>query len=259
MRKFLFLAFLFIFSPILHAAIVTSPVEYKHGETVLEGYLAYDDSIEAKRPGILVVHEWRGLNDYSKSRAEQLAGLGYVALAVDMYGKGIRAKDHEEAAKLSGIYRNDRNLMRERAKAGYEFLKNTKGVDPERIAAIGYCFGGTTVLEMARAGFDVKGVASFHGGLGTPLPAKSGEIKAKVIVFHGAEDTFVSPEELSGFQDEMRQAGADWQLMAFGGAVHSFTVPQAGSDKSTGVAYDEKADKRSWAVLLDFLNEIFQP
>ncbi len=258
MKKILVLSTLILFPQVLHAAIVTSPMEYKHGDAVLEGYLAYDDSIQGKRPGVLVVHEWKGLNDYAKSRAEQLAQLGYVAFAVDMYGKGVVAASHEEAAKLSGIYKGDRNLMRERIKAGYEVLKNNERVDVSKIAAIGYCFGGTTVLEIARSGMDVKGVASFHGGLSAPIPAKEGEVKAKVIVFTGADDAFIKKEEVDGFQDEMRNAKADWQLVLLGGAVHSFTVPEAGSDKSKGMAYDEKADQRSWTMLLNFLNEIFE-
>jgi dienelactone hydrolase len=148
--------------------------------------------------------------------------------------------------------------MRERAKAGYDFLKSHALIDPEKMAAIGYCFGGTTVLEMARAGFNLKGVASFHGGLSTPVPAGPGDIKTKVIVFHGAEDSFISAEEVKNFQDEMKSAGADWQFVALLGAVHSFTVPEAGTDKSKGMAYHKEADERSWAALLQFFDEIFK-
>jgi dienelactone hydrolase len=252
------LSFLLVFSAEAQAAVVGEAIEYQHGTDLLEGYLAYDDAVQGRRPGVLVVHEWKGLDKYAKSRAEQLAGLGYVALAVDMYGKGVRAQDHAEAGKLAGIYKSDRSLMRERARAGYDLLKSYVLTDPERMAAIGYCFGGTTVLEMARAGFDLKGVASFHGGLSTPVPAGLGDIKTKMIVFHGAEDPFISAEEVKNFQDEMQNAGADWQFVALDGAVHSFTVPYAGTDKSKGAAYHEEADKQSWAQLLQFFNEIFK-
>ncbi len=258
MKKIILTLSLILLPVLAHAEVVTETVEYRDGDAVLKGYLAYDDATDAKRPGILVVHEWKGLNDYAKMRAEQLAALGYVAFAVDMYGDGIVAKDHEEAAKLSGAYRSDRAKTRERARAGYEVLKNNPLVDPEKMAAIGYCFGGMTVLEMARAGFDLKGVVSFHGGLDTPTPAEPGVIKAKVLVLHGADDPHSGAESVSKFEDEMRRAGTDWQVVLFGGAVHGFTVPSAGSDKSTGVAYDEKADKRSWGMMRQFFDEIFQ-
>jgi dienelactone hydrolase len=256
--KYLVLIFLLLIFPLIaETAVVGKAVEYRDGEAVLEGYLAYDDTIQGKRPGILVVHEWKGLNDYAKGRAEQLAQLGYVGFAIDMYGKGIYAKDHEEAGKLSGIYRNDRNLMRQRAKAAYDVLKNNPLVDPDKIAAIGYCFGGTTVLEMARAGFDLAGVVSFHGALDTPMLAQPEVIRAKVLVMHGADDSFVGAEKVTAFQTEMRQANADWEVVIFGDAVHSFTVPEAGDDKSKGAAYNERADKRSWEIMQQFFKEIF--
>ena len=256
--KSIFLAIALLTLPaILHAAVIEKTVEYKQGDAVLEGYLAYDESLSSLRPGVIVVHDWKGLNDYAKSRTRQLAELGYVAFAADIYGKGRRAKDHEEAGKLAGAYKNDRNLMRARAKAALDFLKAQPNVDPEKIAAIGYCFGGTAVLEMARAGFDLKGVASFHGGLETPLPAHKGAIKAKIRVYHGAAEIFVTPAEVEAFKKEMTDAGADFQFHAFEGAVHAFTVPDAGNDPSTGAAYNEKADKESWAMLMDFFKEIF--
>lgn len=256
--KKIFLTLLLVFLPALaHAEVVTKTVEYHDGDTVLKGYLAYDNSTEAKRPGVLVVPQWKGLSDYEKGRAEQLAALGYVAFAVDMYGDGVVAKDHQEAAKLSGVYRDDRTKMRERARAGYEVLKNDPLVHPEKMAAIGYCFGGTTVLEMARAGFDLKGVVSFHGGLDTPTPAEPGAVKAKVLVLHGADDPHSGPESVSKFEDEMRRAGADWQVVLFGGAQHGFTIPSVDEEKLPGVAYNEKADKRSWAMMKQFFDEIF--
>lgn len=237
------------------ASIKTKAVEYKHGDVVLQGWAAWEDGFKDKRPGILVVHEWWGHGPYARKRAEQLAKLGYTAFAVDMYGKGVLAKDHEEAGKLAGAFFGDRKLMRERALAGLAELKKLPFVDETKLAAIGYCFGGTTVLELARAGTDLKGVASFHGNLATPAPAVE-KPKASILVLHGADDGFVNAG-LAGFQDEMRKAKADWQLISYGGAVHSFTVPEAGSDPSKGMAYDKAADKRSWAAMKSFFEELF--
>ena len=244
-------------SPQARAAVRTETVEYHDGDTVLEGVLAYDDASPNQRPGVLIVHEWQGLNDYAERRAGQLAELGYVALAVDMYGKGIRAKDHDEAAKLSGIYRNDRQLMRRRILAGLEQLKRYPLTDPLRIAAIGYCFGGMAALELARSGADILGVVTFHGGLSNPNPADAAQIKAKVLVLHGADDKFVTQEEVAAFEKEMREAGADDRLIQYPGAVHSFTVPDAGGDPSTGMAYNAEADRRSWEAMRVFLHDVF--
>ena len=240
------------------AAVRTETVEYHDGETVLEGHLAYDDASQIPRPGVLVVHEWKGLNDYAKKRAEQLAGLGYVALAVDMYGKGVRAQTHDEAAKLSGVYRNDRPLMRRRILAGLEELKRHPQADPGRIAAIGYCFGGLTVLELARSGADVAGVVTFHGALSNPNPEDARNIKGKVLVLHGADDKFVSPEEVDAFKKEMDAAGADYTFIAYPGAVHGFTVPSAGNDPSAGMAYNAEADRKSWEAMREFFSQLFQ-
>jgi len=239
------------------AKIKTEKVEYKHGETILQGSLSYDDKIRGKRPGIIVVHEWWGFGPYAQGRAEQLAKLGYIAFAIDMYGKGIRALNHQQAAGLSNIYRSDRHLMRERALEGLKILKNHKLTKKKKIAAIGYCFGGTTALEMARAGYDLKGVVTFHGGLQTPHPEDAKNIKGRILVLHGADEQFVSAEEVATFQDEMRKGQVDWQMIYYGGAVHSFTVPSAGDDPSQGTAYNEKADKRSWKTMKSFFNEIF--
>lgn len=237
------------------AEVRTEVVEYRHGDVVLEGYIAYDASQKGRRPGVLVVHEWMGHNPYVRMRAEKLARAGYAAFALDMYGKGVRAKDAKEAAALAGIYKGDRKLMRARAAAGLHVLARHPEVDPSRLAAIGYCFGGTTVLELARSGADLRGVVSFHGGLDTPSPEDARNIRGKVLVLHGADDPFVKPAEVAAFQDEMRKAGVDWQFVAYGGAVHSFTNPDAGSDNSRGAAYDVKADRRSWEAMEDFLEE----
>jgi len=241
-----------------HAALKTEAVEYRHGDTVLEGYMAYDDAVQGKRPGVLVVHEWWGHNPYVRKRAEQLARLGYVAFALDMYGKGKTTKDAKQAGEWAAAFRDDRKFGRARAGAGLEVLKKHPLVDGKRIAAIGYCFGGTVVLEMARGGADLAGVASFHGGLDTPLPAEAGAVKAKVLVLHGGDDPFVPPEKVTAFEDEMRKAGADWQVHAYGGAVHSFTNPEADGYGLKGAAYNERADRRSWEEMRVFLAEIFR-
>ncbi|HEX7862708.1 MAG TPA: dienelactone hydrolase family protein [Verrucomicrobiae bacterium] len=239
------------------AAIKTETVEYKEGDTTLEGVLIYDDSIVNKRPGILIAHQWKGLTDYEKKRGEMLAKLGYVAFAADIYGKGVRPKDTQEAGQFAGKYKGERDLLRRRVQAGFEQLKKSRFVDAEKTAAIGYCFGGTTVLELARAGADVDGVVSFHGGLGTPTPDDAKKIKGKVLALHGADDPFVPPAEEQAFEEEMRKAKVDWQLVAYGNSVHSFTDWNAGNDNSKGAAYNEKADKRSWEDMRDFFNELF--
>lgn len=240
------------------AKLHTSAVEYTEGKTVLEGYLAYDDSFEGRRPGILVVHEWTGLGDYVKLRCEQLAGLGYVAFGADIYGKGVRPKMHEEAAEVSGMYVKDRKLMRARVKAGLEQLKKEPHTDTARLAAIGYCFGGAAVLELARSGADIKAVVTFHGILANPNPDDAKNIIAKVLVNAGADDPFVDQKQVDAFMDEMRKTDVDWRLIMYGGAVHSFTVPEAGDDPSTGMAYDALADRRSWAAMLGLFNEVFK-
>jgi dienelactone hydrolase len=242
------------------AQVHTETVDYKDGDTVLEGYLAYDDSTaKGRRPAVLVVHQWTGLGDYEKKRAEMLAKLGYVVFAADIYGKGVRAKDTTEAGALAGKYRNgDRTLLRERANAALAVLEKNERTDTKRVAAIGYCFGGTTVLELARSGADIAGVVSFHGGLDSPKPADGKNIKCKVLVCHGADDPFNPAENVAALENELRAAKVDWQMVKYGGAVHSFTDWGAGSDNSTGAAYNEKADKRSWEDMKLFFAEIFK-
>ena len=242
----------------VQAKIMTQTIEYKQGDATLEGYLAYDDSISGARPGVLVVHQWLGLTDYEKHRAQQLAALGYVAFCADIYGKGIRPKDTSEAGAQAGKYKSDRALLRARVNAGLDVLKKNELVDAKRVAAIGYCFGGTTVLELARSGADIAGVVSFHGGLDSPTSADGKNIKCKVLVCHGADDPFEKPEDLAAFEKELRDAKVDWRLIKYGGAVHSFTQPMAGNDNSKGAAYNERADKRSWADMKSFFAEIFQ-
>jgi dienelactone hydrolase len=241
----------------VHAKIVTQAVEYKQGDTTLEGYLAYDDAISGKRPGVLIVHQWLGLTDYEKHRAEQLAQLGYVAFCADIYGKGIHPKDPSEAGPLASKYKNDRALLRARVNAGLEVLEKNELVDTKRIAAIGYCFGGTTVIELARSGADIAGIVSFHGGLDSPNPADGKNIKCKVLVQAGADDPFQKPADLTAFENEMRDAKVDWEITFYGGAVHSFTQPDPGF-VNAGAKYNEKADKRSWQAMKDFFAEIFK-
>jgi dienelactone hydrolase len=258
MKHLLILLTLLSLAVSAEAAVKTKVIEYRQGDTVLEGYLAWDDARSAKRPGILVVHEWTGINDHIRQRTEALAKLGYVALAADIYGKGVRPAAQPDAAKTSGAYKNDRPLMRARVQAGLAELKKQKQVDPRRLAAIGFCFGGTTVLELARDGADVRGVVSFHGGLSTPTPQDARNITGRVLALHGADDPYVKPDEVADFQDEMRKAGVDWQFVSYGNAVHSFTNKAAGTDNSKGAAYNEKADKRSWEAMKAFFGEIFR-
>lgn len=240
------------------AEIQTETVLYKDGDVTLEGYYAADDAVTGV-PGIVLVHEWKGLGDYAKRRARELAGLGYAVLAADMYGQGVRPQTHEEAAKVSGMYRSDRQLMRRRILAAVEELKRHSDVDARNLAAVGYCFGGTSVIELARSGADVKGVVSFHGGLDSPNPADGKNIRAKVLVLHGADDPFVSKENIEAFEKEMKEAGVDYRSVAYPGVVHSFTVPEAGNDPSKGMAYNAEADQKSWNEMKKFLSELFTP
>jgi dienelactone hydrolase len=238
------------------ATIHTETVEYKQGDTTLEGFLAYDDSISSKRPGVLVVHQWFGLTDYEKRRATQLAQLGYVAFCADIYGKDARPKDVNEAGALAGKYKSDRALLRARVNAALDALKKNELVDTKRVAAIGYCFGGTTVLELARSGADLNGVVSFHGGLDSPTPTDGENIKCKVLALAGADDPFQQPADLTAFESEMRDNKVDWQIVFYGGAVHAFTQPDPGF-VNAGAKYNEKADKRSWEAMKTFFAEIF--
>jgi dienelactone hydrolase len=240
------------------AAVHTEEIEYQHDGKSLRGFLAYDDVAQGKRPGVLIVHEWTGHNPYVRKRAQQLAKLGYVAFALDMYGKGVLAKNPQEAARMAAPFKKDRKMMRDRATAGLEVLLKQPQVDTGRVAAIGYCFGGTTVLELARGGAGLAGVVSFHGDLSTPNPEDARNIKAKVLALHGADDPFVPPDQVAAFEDEMRKANVDWQLVKYGDAVHSFTNPGAGSDKKRGAAYNARADRRSWHAMKDFFGEIFK-
>lgn len=258
MKTFIATALLVVSAVLARAEIKLETIEYKQGEVTCEGLVAYDTAVQGKRPGVLIVHQWKGLTNYERKRAEMLAQLGYVVLCADIYGKGIRADNAQDASALAGKYKGDRALLRARVNAGLAQLKKLTQVDPARTAAMGYCFGGTTVLELARSGADVKAVVSFHGGLNTPNATDAKAIKGRVLALHGADDPFVPPAEVAAFEDEMRKAGIDWQLVSYGGAVHSFTDWNAGTDNSKGAAYNEKADKRSWEAMKVFFAEVLK-
>ena len=242
------------------AEVVTQEVTYAHGEVTLKGFVAYDDAVEGPRPGVLVVHEWWGLNDYARSRAKQLAELGYVALAVDMYGDAKTTEDPTQAQHWSGQFQGN-DLMRQRAQAGLEVLAKHERVDAGLLAAIGYCFGGTTVLQLAYSGADVKAVVSFHSSLPLPGPEDmaKGRIKASILVCHGGDDAFVPAEHVSDFNAKLGQTDADWQFVAYGGAKHSFTNPNAGKFGIDGLAYDPNADRRSWRDMKQLFKEALAP
>ncbi len=238
-----------------HAKLVHKQVEYKAGSLTSEGYLVYDDAKTGKRPGVLVTHNWLGLTHATEKKADMMAELGYVVFAADLYGKGIRPKDQTEAGKLATELKTDRKTLRERMKAALKVLQENKMVNPNKLAATGYCFGGTSAIELARSGAPLQAVVSFHGGLDSPTPADGKNIKAKILALHGADDPYEKPEDLNAFEKEMRDNNVDWQLVKFGGAVHSFTDEDAGNDNSKGAAYNARADKRSWLDMKNFLAE----
>ena len=241
------------------AALVERDVEYKQDGTVLEGFHVYDDAVTGKRPAVLVIHQWTGLSNYEKKRARMLAELGYNVFAADIYGKGIRPPAPGPAGEEAGKYKGDRALYRARLMAGLEVLQKDERSDPSKITAIGYCFGGTGVLEMARAGAAVNCVVSFHGGLdsGEGFAAKPGVKMPEILVLHGAVDPYVPAAQVAGFKKEMADAGANMEFVAYDGAVHAFTQPQAGDDPSKGAAYNAAADIKSWQAMKDFFAKIF--
>lgn len=239
------------------ASLVRKTVTYHSAGKPYEGYVVYDDDQKNQRPGILVVHDWMGLTEKTKKRAEEVARLGYVAFAVDIYGKGIRPQSSDEASKLAALYKKDRVLLRTRMQEGLRSLRKQATVDRNKIAAIGYCFGGTAAIELARAGADIDGVVSFHGGLDSPRPEDGKNIKGRILALHGADDPYVSAPDLAAFEAEMRKHKIDWQLVKYGNAVHSFTDESAGNDPTQGAAYDPKADRRSWVDMQEFLKSVF--
>ena len=244
----------------LQAAVVGKEVSYQTGDTVMKGYLAYDDALTGKRPGILVVHEWWGHNSYARKRAEMLAELGYTAMAVDMYGDGKTADHPDNAGKFATAVRQDQDMMQARFNAARHYLNSQETVDPELNAAIGYCFGGSVVLGMARSGADLDGVVSFHGSLGG-LPPVSDKVTAKVLAANGADDPFNSKESIELFKEEMETAGVDFEFINYPGVKHSFTNPDAnvfGEKFGLPLEYNAEADKASWQKMQQFLDSIFK-
>jgi len=249
------LSMLLLLAAVAPAAVKGEAVEYTDGDVALQGYLAWDDAIQGKRPAVLVIHEWWGHNDYARRRARALAGLGYVAFALDMYGKGKATTDAAEARKWSRPFYQDLKLAERRARAGLEILRGHRLADRSRVAAIGYCFGGSMALVLAYSGVDIAGAVSFHGGL---IPAPEGaKIRARILVCHGADDPMVPDDKLVAFMKSLRARGADWQLVAYGGAVHAFTNPDADRAGIPGVAYHAAADRRSWGHMRMFFDELF--
>jgi dienelactone hydrolase len=257
MKKIICSLVTLVFVVSTNAAIQTQIVDYKDGDTMLEGVIVFDDTVKTKRPGVLIVHQWMGLSGYEKKRAEMLAQLGYVAFCADIYGKGVRPASVPEASDQAGKYKGDRALLRSRVNAGLVTFKKSELLDTKRVAAVGYCFGGTTVIELARSGAELSGIVSFHGGLDSPAPADGKNIKTKVLACHGADDPFVPAKDLAAFQNEMKSSGVDWQLVQYGGAVHSFTDWNA-TGAMKGAQYNEKADKRSWEDMKQFFGELFK-
>ncbi len=231
-------------------------LEYKDGDVTLKGFVALDDQSNHKRPGILVMPEAFGLGKQAKDRALRLASLGYAALAGDPYGNGLEVSDLQEAIKHAGAIREDNTKFRQRIHAGLDALMALPQVDTDRLVVMGYCMGGSCSLEMARDGAPLKGVVSFHGALETQSPAEPGKVQAKVLVCHGADDPFVPVEHVTAFEEEMTKAGVDWQVISYGGTVHSFTNPEA-DGSIEGICYNKQADERSWQAMQAFFDEIF--
>ncbi len=256
MQRFFATLCLLVCSAELHASVQTKIVEYRDGDVVLEGLMAWDDAV-TNAPGVLIVHQWMGRTEYEEGRAKQLAKMGYVAFALDIYGKGVRPNNPQDAGKTASIYKNDRALYRKRLQKGLDQLRAHPSVDKKNVAAIGYCFGGTGALELARSGADINGVVSFHGGLESLNPDDAKKIKAKVLICHGADDPFVPAKDIDAMRKEFADADVDYQMIYYSEAVHSFTQSMAGNDNSRGAAYQERADKRSWQAMNTFFEEIF--
>lgn len=239
-------------------------IPYQHNNVQFEGYLAFDDKIPGRQPVILIAHAWRGQTDFEREKAEKLTDLGYAAFALDVYGKGIEAKNDDEAQKLMGPLFLDRQLLRDRVLAGIEAIKNHPLIDPNNIGAIGFCFGGLTVVELAKSGANVKGVVSFHGVFASQrgeykakLAPTSDNIKAKVLVLQGDQDPFVDEGDKKAFEKEMSQRKVDWQWHTYGNTMHSFTNPNVDKPES-GMQYNAQSDKRSWRSMRNFFAELFE-
>ena len=239
------------------SGVVSHDVDYKDGEDAMTGFVAMPSHVNPSTPAVMIVHQWMGLTDYEKGRAKQIAALGYIAFACDIYGSGIRPTSSNHAGNEAGKYKSNRQLFRQRLLSGLKEMRKIKGADRTRCAAIGYCFGGTGVIELARTGANLKGVVSFHGGLDSPTPADGANIRAKVLICAGADDPFEKPEDLAAFKSEMTTNNVNMNYIAYPGAVHAFTQPMAGDDPSKGAAYNAAADKQSWAAMKSFLAKCF--
>jgi dienelactone hydrolase len=239
------------------AKVVTGTVPYQYEGKTYQGYFAYDDAKKGPRPGVLVVHEWWGLNDYTKSRTRQLAELGYVAFAPDMYGDGKTTSDPKEAQALSSAVSSQPGQLSALSRAGLDVLRKQPYVDGDKLAAIGFCFGGTTVLQLAYSGVPLKAVVTFHAGLVVPDEKQAAAIRTPIVILHGDEDPFNKPETVDGVRKALDAAKVDWYLVSYGNAVHAFSNPGSDSYKIPGIAYNEKAARRSWEEMQRFFNERF--
>ena len=261
MNKFLLFAGLILVAVTSHAAVKGKEVSYSANGITLKGYVAYDDAVKGKRPGVLVVHEWWGHNEYARKRARMLAKQGYTALAVDMYGNGKQAHHPDDAGKFASEVAKNAPLAKARFDAAFDLIKKQKTVDADNVAAIGYCFGGTVVLEMARAGEPLKAVLSFHGGLGTEHPAEPGKVQARIASFTGEEDPMIPAAQVAAFRQEMDKAGVSYKAVTYPGTKHSFTNPDAdkyGKEFKLPLAYNAAADKASWDEGMAFLAAAFK-
>ena len=258
MRTFFWvLPVFFLLSSFAQAAVKTETVTYKVGDQAFKGHLAWDDSAKGKRPGVMVVPEWWGLNDYARKRAEQLAGMGYVAFAVDMYGDGKVTEHPKEAGEWAGAVRKDPKVWEARALAGLKVLRDHPAVDGKKLASIGYCFGGSTSLQLAFSGADLAVAVSFHGALPSPDDSRLKDCKTKILICHGAADSFIPEESIQKVRAALENADIDYQMIYYGNAVHSFTVPDADKRGLKGIAYNAAADRRSWAAMTNLFQEVF--
>jgi dienelactone hydrolase len=256
MKRILWTAVVALVPSLAHAKVVTKTVTYKDAGTELKGFFAWDDAKSGKRPGILVVHEWWGLDEYAKMRAKKLAELGYVAFALDMYGEGKVTEHPKTAGQWAGMIRSNQKAWQQRGLAGLKVLKGHELVDSSKLAAIGYCFGGATVMQMAYGGAELAAVVSFHGSL-PPAPEGVASIMPRVLVAHGRDDKFIPAERIVAFQDGLDRAKAKWEMSIYSGTRHGFTNPGAGAYGMENLAYNETADKHSWAAMMKLFGEVF--
>jgi dienelactone hydrolase len=258
-KTLLLMAGVMFFTNAASAAVHSQDVDYKSPDgQILQGYLAFSDDAVPKKGSIIIVPDWMGVSQFYKDKANKLAGEGYTALVADVYGVGVRPTGPDQAGELATKYKSNRPLLRARIHAAYDYVRSIKNIDRSKILVMGYCFGGTTALELARGGATLAGVVSFHGGLSNPTPDDAKNIKAPVLVMHGADDPLVPPEEVKAFHDEMKAANVNLQFVSYPGAVHAFTNPAAGNDNSKGAAYNKAADEASWIEFEKFLGEVFK-